>query len=219
MGRHANFVITPHKRRGPIAAEFQSPGPAAINLPGLFGNQCLKESTKAAAPAFTFAGKNEQKVKSVAPSPNTYNTAGLTSRGVTSDGQGQSMGIKPADPKKYLTPAPGAYKPEQSESYLEEKIQHSMGIKPATPKKYQTPAPGAYNPEHSESYLEEKIQHSMGMKLADPKKYLTPAPGAYKPEMSESYLEEKIQHSMGIKPADPKKYLTPAPGTYKPEIS
>jgi len=41
MGRHANnnFVITPHKRRGPIAAEFQSPGPAAINLPGLFGSK------------------------------------------------------------------------------------------------------------------------------------------------------------------------------------
>ena len=41
MGRHANsnFVITPHKRRGPIAAEFQSPGPAAISLPGLFGSK------------------------------------------------------------------------------------------------------------------------------------------------------------------------------------
>ena len=41
MGRPANknFVITPHKRRGPIAAEFQTPGPAAINLPGLFGSK------------------------------------------------------------------------------------------------------------------------------------------------------------------------------------
>ena len=46
-----------------------------------FADQCLKESTKAAAPAFTFAGKYEQKVKSVAPSPNTYNTAGLTAKG------------------------------------------------------------------------------------------------------------------------------------------
>ena len=47
----------------------------------IFADQCLKESTKAAAPAFTFAGKYEQKVKSVAPSPNTYNTAGLTAKG------------------------------------------------------------------------------------------------------------------------------------------
>merc|ERR1712106_473217 len=214
-----NFVITPHKRRGPIAAEFQTPGPAAVTLPGLFGNQCLKESTKAAAPAFSFAGKHEQKVKNFAPSPNTYNTAGLTARGVTSDGQGQTMGIKPADSKKYLTPAPGAYKPENSERYLEEKIQHSLGIKPADPKKYLTPAPGAYKPENSERYLEEKIQHSLGIKPADPKKYLTPAPGAYKPENSERYLEEKIQHSMGMKLADPKKYLTPGPSAYEPEKS
>ena len=47
----------------------------------IFSDQCLKESTKAAAPAFTFAGKQEQRVKSIAPSPNTYNTAGLTVRG------------------------------------------------------------------------------------------------------------------------------------------
>ena len=47
----------------------------------MFSDQSLKESTKAAAPAFSFAGKHEQKVRSDAPSPNTYNTAGLTSRG------------------------------------------------------------------------------------------------------------------------------------------
>ena len=47
----------------------------------MFPDQCLKESTKAAAPAFTFAGKQELKVKNIAPSPNTYNTAGLTARG------------------------------------------------------------------------------------------------------------------------------------------
>ena len=47
----------------------------------MFADQSLKESTKAAAPAFTFAGKHQQKVRNDAPSPNTYNTAGLTSRG------------------------------------------------------------------------------------------------------------------------------------------
>jgi len=110
MGRHANqnFVITPHKRRGKIAAEFQTPGPAAINLPGLFGNQCLNESTKAAAPAFTFAGKHEQKVQNFAPSPNTYNTAGLTAKG-KDDSTAITMHGKLKDPKKFLTPAPNKY--------------------------------------------------------------------------------------------------------------
>lgn len=37
-------VITPHKRRGPIAAEFSSPGPASINLPGLIGCKQLIKS-------------------------------------------------------------------------------------------------------------------------------------------------------------------------------
>ena len=32
-------IITPHKRRGPIAAEFASPGPASISLPGYFGGE------------------------------------------------------------------------------------------------------------------------------------------------------------------------------------
>ena len=32
---------TPTKRRGPIAAEFQGPGPAAIGLPSLFGSKYL----------------------------------------------------------------------------------------------------------------------------------------------------------------------------------
>ena len=33
---------TPTKRRGPIAAEFQGPGPAALSLPSLFGSKCIK---------------------------------------------------------------------------------------------------------------------------------------------------------------------------------
>ena len=32
---------TPTKRRGPIAAEFQGPGPAAIGLPSLFGSKYI----------------------------------------------------------------------------------------------------------------------------------------------------------------------------------
>jgi len=34
---------TPTKRRGPIAAEFSSPGPASVALPGLVGkNICVQ---------------------------------------------------------------------------------------------------------------------------------------------------------------------------------
>ena len=39
-------VITPHKRRGPIAAEFSTPGPASVKLPGLFGSKFPKIVSK-----------------------------------------------------------------------------------------------------------------------------------------------------------------------------
>ena len=55
-----------------------------------------------------------------------------------------TLGTKLSDPKKYVTPSPGAYRPEHSEKYLEEKIIHSLGTKLSDPKKYITPSPGAY---------------------------------------------------------------------------
>jgi len=80
--RNQPFVYTPHKRRGPISAEFSSPGPAAICLPSLIGVHHVADSNKAAAPAFSFAGRHEVKVESAAPAPNSYNTSGLTAKGI-----------------------------------------------------------------------------------------------------------------------------------------
>lgn len=37
MGRFEQRPWTPTKRRGPIAAEMQNPGPACVNLPQLLG--------------------------------------------------------------------------------------------------------------------------------------------------------------------------------------
>ena len=89
--------------------------------------------------------------------------------------QAPTMASRPAEPKKYITPAPSSYEPEKSEKWLAEKATPSMGIKPKDPKKYLTPAPGAYEPEKSEKYLEEHIQHSIGIKPKEPKKYVTPS--------------------------------------------
>ena len=92
------LILTLCQRRGPIAAEFAGPGPAAITLPTLFGSKFLsshktarnfslfppdpniKESTKTKSPAFTMAGRIASK-GSTNPSPNAYNTTGITVRG------------------------------------------------------------------------------------------------------------------------------------------
>ena len=98
------------QRRGPIAAEFAGPGPAAITLPSLFGSGFfikimmifiiillllllllmlmlmmiadpkVHESTKLKAPAYSFGGKTKDLSSTVSPAPNSYNTSGLTSK-------------------------------------------------------------------------------------------------------------------------------------------
>ena len=99
------------QRRGPIAAEFAGPGPAAITLPSLFGSRVIiimiiemivmmtmmvmpvmmmmiadpkvHESTKIKAPAYSFGGKTKDLSSTVSPAPNSYNTSGLTSKVVS----------------------------------------------------------------------------------------------------------------------------------------
>ena len=98
------------QRRGPIAAEFAGPGPAAITLPSLFGSGLfiimmiemiimmllmmimmimmiadpkVHESTKIKAPAYSFGGKTKDLSSTVSPAPNSYNTSGLTSKVVS----------------------------------------------------------------------------------------------------------------------------------------
>ncbi len=51
-GQSGNW--TPTKRRGPIAAEFQGPGPAAIVLPSLFGSEYQARLQKIMRDIFIF---------------------------------------------------------------------------------------------------------------------------------------------------------------------
>ncbi|OWR42791.1 hypothetical protein KGM_215991A, partial [Danaus plexippus plexippus] len=71
---------TPTKRRGPIAAETASPGPAVVSLPSLIGKP-PPESRKTRAPAFTFGQKLEAAGKDKSgPGPASYNTEGMTAK-------------------------------------------------------------------------------------------------------------------------------------------
>jgi hypothetical protein len=106
---------TPTKRRGPIAAEFQGPGPAALSLPSLFGNVTIKESNKIRSPAYTFGSRHEKKSTASAPAPNAYNTSGLNPRGIKDSGYAKTMAPKPHEPKAFQTPAPGAYEKQKAD--------------------------------------------------------------------------------------------------------
>ena len=41
----------------------------------------IRESTKVKSPAYSFGGKPKSSSSSIAPSPNAYNTSGLTAKG------------------------------------------------------------------------------------------------------------------------------------------
>merc|ERR1711892_598109 len=62
VDKNGGFQYTPHKRRGPIAAEFQSPGPAAISLAGSVGK----------GPSKTMGIKPTAPKKYITPAPNKY---------------------------------------------------------------------------------------------------------------------------------------------------
>ncbi|XP_033217788.1 outer dense fiber protein 3B-like isoform X1 [Belonocnema kinseyi] len=56
MGGLTQRPWTPTKRRGPIAAEFNSPGPACVTLPPLLG-KTVPDSKRGRAPAFSFGSR------------------------------------------------------------------------------------------------------------------------------------------------------------------
>jgi len=153
---------TPTKRRGPIAAEFQGPGPAAIGLPSLFGNINIKESSKARAPAYTFGNRHERKLESASPAPNAYNTSRLNPRG-KDEPKAPTLHIKPKEPKSFVTPSPGAYNPDAADKDVKISApKYSFGIKTKSGKPKEVPAPNAYS--IAKPSFDQAPQHAFGIK-------------------------------------------------------
>ncbi|KAK0076466.1 hypothetical protein PV325_005315 [Microctonus aethiopoides] len=63
---------TPTRRRGPIAAEFASPGPAC---------KTVVDSKRGRAPAFSFGSRHAHKDESPGPGPGQYDVSGLSAKG------------------------------------------------------------------------------------------------------------------------------------------
>jgi len=198
-------VYTPHKRRGPISAEFTSPGPAAISLPGYIGRND--------ANAITMGSKLKDLKKPNVPAPNAYNSE--RSEEYLEGGIQHSFGVKPDLINKFKTPAPNAYDSEKGEEYLEGGIKHSFGVKPDPINKFKTPAPNAYNSEKGEDYLEGGIKHSFGIKPEPLNKFKTPGPNTYNSERGDEYLEGVKAITIGARLKEAKKFLTPSPNKYE----
>jgi len=203
------------KRRGPIAAEFAGPGPAAITLPILFGNPNIKESTKLKAPAYTFGGRFKSSSDKVSPSPNSYNTTGLTTRG-KSGAPSASLHVKLRDLKKFSTPSPNSYNPQSAAKELKKsEPSYSFGIKAEGGRgRSLCPAPNAY----SVPAIKESPAYSLAARAKENKVALVPGPGSYEP-CNVNLMKKKFPaYSLGKRyNAAADRTSKPGPGAYIPE--
>ncbi|GIY11442.1 uncharacterized protein CDAR_374311 [Caerostris darwini] len=187
---HSAFVVqqrqwTPTKRRGPIAGEWQTPGPADITLPSTLGPR-KRDITRAKSPAFTFSGKHEEKVKFTTPGPGSYNVSGVRRTGKEVQ-QGKTISGRTKDPQPFKTPSPGEYTPEKCQKVvLNKSPAYSFGHKGKDAKPSDIPAPGAYEPEKSlKMVFDNSPRYSFRLKHKDPKP--DDVPGEYIVNDSSSY--------------------------------
>ncbi|NWX48340.1 ODF3A protein, partial [Steatornis caripensis] len=95
----------PHRPRGPVMAQFSSPGPK-YSIPGTTG-YLTHNPTKAKAPAYSFQGPKHHKVYDCSPGPCYYIQSSITRNGKYVAPAQHMAGL----PKKKteVTPGPSEY--------------------------------------------------------------------------------------------------------------
>nr|QPM92669.1 outer dense fiber protein 3 [Procambarus clarkii] len=222
MGGQTNGTWTPTKRRGPIAAEFSSPGPASIALRSSIG---AGGATKNRPPAFTMGSRHEPKLDKAGPGPGQYNVTGLSNKG-KDEPVAASMHIKPKDPRMYITPAPCDYSPDKAEAkVLEASPSFSFGVKTEDGRPSDAPAPNSYNIPSLLGSTKEGSKHSApsftmsARPLPDEDKMKVPGPGSYNDSTVDKYKTVKSpSFSMGQRTTIPSDHtMKPGPGAHCPE--
>ncbi|KAK7075287.1 Outer dense fiber protein 3 [Halocaridina rubra] len=222
MGGQRNGNWTPTKRRGPIAAEFSSPGPAAIALKSSIGTG---GATKNRPPAFTMSSRHDAKVEKAGPGPGQYNVTGLSSKG-RDEPHAASMHIRPKDPKMYVTPAPCDYSPEKAEPKINEASpKFSFGMKTENGKLSDSPAPNSYSIPSLLGHTKEGAKHSApsftmsARAKPEEDKMKVPGPGSYEDASVDKYKTLKSpSFSMGQRTTIPSDHtMKPGPGAHCPE--
>ena len=94
---------------------------------------------------YSFGLRPEEKIKSRAPAPGTYNPEKADE---LFDGTSKySFGLRPEEKIKNTNPAPNAYELAAAAELLETQLQYTFGLRPERKTKFITPAPSAYRPE------------------------------------------------------------------------
>ncbi|XP_025197722.1 outer dense fiber protein 3 isoform X1 [Melanaphis sacchari] len=224
MGGFQQRQWTPTKRRGPIAAEFSGPGPAAVALPTLVGN-LVPESKRGRAPAFSFGARHNEKNDSAGPGPGQYNITGLSAKGKDTP-PASTLHSRPKEVRPDNFPAPGDYNPEKAEKVIHEHSpQYTFGLKTQVDKPNPNPAPNVYNiPTVLGAAKEGHFKAAPSFSISGRTKefpdgrLLNPGPGAYNDVSADSIKPKSPAYTVSARynmPGD--NSPRPGPGAYSPE--
>ncbi|KAK7864335.1 hypothetical protein R5R35_009178 [Gryllus longicercus] len=224
MGGITQVPWTPTKRRGPIAAEYQSPGPACVALPNLTGGSSVPDSKRNRAPAFSFGSRSGGKTDSPGPGPGQYNVTGLSAKGKDNP-PASSLHSRPKEIKTAQTPAPGDYNPEKSDKIVHASPKFTFGLKTQPGKPSITPAPNVYNiPTVLGATKEGNKKQAPAFTISGRQKEKmddrinNPGPGSYNDAKADNYKIKSPAYSISSRyqmPQDPTP--KPGPGAHSPE--
>ncbi|KAK2842167.1 hypothetical protein Q5P01_012367 [Channa striata] len=133
----------PHKPRGPIAAQYKSPGPKYA-LPGLTGIS-NHDPTKYKAPMYSFGMRHDLSSSDCSPGPRYLIPPNITRMG--RDGTPAfSLHSRPKEPKFFQAPGPGDYFPEGTgKAVFHSAPAYSLSGRTKAISLNQTPGPASYS--------------------------------------------------------------------------
>ncbi|KAL4597402.1 outer dense fiber protein 3-B-like [Arapaima gigas] len=214
----------PHKRRGPIAALYSSPGPKYA-LPGATGVNC-HDPRKRKAPAFSFGLCHKQFSSDCSPGPTYLIPSNITRIG-RQGSPAYSIYGRPKDPPLFQTPGPGWYSPEKSGKCTYRCAPaYSLSARTKGFCNDQTPGPAAYmlpsvlgpNAVNKSSAPNYSLtgRSKIGSFYEDLQK--TPGPAAYRVVDPSTYKVKPPQYSLTGRNSMPGDTTQkPGPGAHRPE--
>ncbi|NXH50766.1 ODF3A protein, partial [Dicaeum eximium] len=131
----------PHPRRGPILAEFITPGPK-YTIPGSTGH-LAHDPTRDRAPAYSFRGTKCPTTDNSSPGPRYFVPPSITNTGKYVPPSAHVIG-RPKT-KVQVTPGPSDYKTDPANKHVYSKApSNTMVFRPKSLKGFRTPGPGTY---------------------------------------------------------------------------
>ncbi|RLV62720.1 hypothetical protein DV515_00019014, partial [Chloebia gouldiae] len=210
----------PHPRRGPILAEFSTPGPKYW-LPGSTGHMA-HDPTKDRAPAYSFRGTKAPSTDNCSPGPRYFIHPSITKSGKYVSPSAHVIG-RPKT-KILVTPGPSDYTTDPANKHVYYKAPaNSLASRPKDLKGFRTPGPGTYTlprvlGPHT-AYTHAEPCYSMKGKSQYQSCFhdlaMTPGPAAFAKVDMDVYKTRAPKYTMGLKTKVAGKDGIPGPADYK----